>query len=149
MILDVLDNCDAYAALNPHFATAFAFLRRPDLAELAEGRHEVDGDNVYAVVAKGIGRKPEDALIETHDNYIDIQFVLKGTDRMGWKPRKDLGSETEASDPRNDVAFYEDTPTVWTEVTPGMFAIYFPDDAHMPMISDGDLHKVIMKVAIR
>lgn len=148
MILDVLENCDAYADLNPHFATAFAFLRRSDLADLPEGRHEVDGDNVYAVVAKGAGRSPEDALIETHDNYIDIQFVLIGTDTMGWKPRKDFGPKTDASDPRTDVAFYQDVPVVWTAVTSGMFALYFPADAHMPMISDGSLHKVIMKVAV-
>lgn len=149
MILDVLDNCDAYASLNPHFTKAFAFLRRADLADLAEGRHEVDGDNVYAVVAKGLGRSPEEALIETHDHYIDIQFVLQGSDTMGWKSRKALGPKTDASDPRSDVAFYEDAPTVWTDVTSGMFAIYFPEDAHMPMISEGELHKVIMKVAVK
>lgn len=147
MILDSLENCDAYAGLNPHFAKAFAFLRRGDLADLPEGRHEVDG-NVYAVVAKGLGRKPEDALIETHDDYIDIQYVINGMDTMGWKPRKALGPATDASEPQNDVAFYKDTPTVWTNVTPGLFAIYFPEDAHMPMISDGELHKVIVKVRV-
>lgn len=148
MIVDVLDNADFYAALNPHFATAFAFLRQPDLADMPEGRHDVDGDNVFAVVAKGVGRKPEEALIETHDQYIDIQFVLKGTDNIGWKSRKDLGPSTEASDPRNDVAFYQDAPTVWSSVGPNTFGIYFPEDAHLPMISDEELHKVIMKVAI-
>lgn len=146
MILDALDNCDAYANLNPHFTKAFEFLRRNDLADLPEGRHKVDGDNVYAVVAKGMGRKPEDAQIETHDRYVDIQYVVGGTDTMGWKPRKDLGPTTDASQPANDVAFYKDAPTVWSEVTPGMFAIYFPEDAHLPMISDGELHKIIMKV---
>ncbi|MBG0791697.1 MAG: YhcH/YjgK/YiaL family protein [Desulfovibrionaceae bacterium] len=149
MILDTLDNANAYAALNPHFKTAFAFLRRAELAELAEGRHEVDGDNVYAVVAKGRGRKPEDALIETHDRYIDIQYVLDGTDTMGFKPRRDLGPATDASDPRSDAAFYADAPTTWCAVTPGMLAIFFPEDGHLPMISDGELHKVIVKVAVK
>lgn len=149
MILDVLTNADFYEGLNPHFGKAFAFLRRSDLATLPEGRHEVDGDNVYAVVAKGQGRKPEDALIETHDHYIDIQFVLKGTDSIGWKPRTALGPATEASDPRSDVAFYKDAAEAWSAVGPGMFGIYFPEDAHMPMISDGILHKVIMKVAVK
>jgi YhcH/YjgK/YiaL family protein len=149
MILDVLGNCDAYADLNPHFAKAFEFLRRNDLTNLPEGRHEVDGDNVYAVVAKGVGRKPEEAMIETHDRYIDIQYVVSGTDTMGWKPRRDLGPAADASEPAKDVAFYKDTPTVWSKVTPGMLAIYFPEDAHLPMISDSDLHKVIMKVAVK
>ena len=146
MILDTLDNADAYASLNPHFAAAFAFLRRKGLDRLPEGRHEVDGDAVYAVVAKGMGRKPEDALIETHDLYIDIQYVLHGTDTMGWKTRRDLGPETDASDLRNDVAFYQDKPTSWCAVQPGMLAIFFPEDGHLPMISDGELHKVIVKV---
>lgn len=145
MILDTLDNADLYVPLNPHLATAFAFLRRPGLAELAVGRHEVD-DNVYAMVAKGRGRKAGNALIETHDHYLDLAFVISGTDNIGWKARKDLGPSIEESDPRSDVAFYRDAPTHWSEVTPGMIAIYFPEDAHMPMISDNEIHKLIMKV---
>jgi len=148
MILDILENASAYESLNPHFAKAFAFLHRPDLGDLTEGRHEVDGDNIFAVVAKGMGRKPEDARIERHNNYIDIQFVLSGLDNIGWKARKRLGPCAEAK-PESDVAFYEDAPTAWSTVGPGAFGIYFPEDAHLPMISDGELHKVIMKVAVR
>lgn len=149
MIIDVLTNADFYAGLNPHLKTAFDFLRQTDLNMLEEGRHEVDGDKVYAVVALGLGRKAEDALLETHDNYIDIQYVLEGTDNIGWKARKDLGQPTDASDPRNDVQFYADKPSAWTAIGPGQFGIYFPEDGHMPMISDGQLHKVIMKVAVK
>ncbi|WP_319542848.1 YhcH/YjgK/YiaL family protein [uncultured Pseudodesulfovibrio sp.] len=148
MILDRLENADIYAKVHPAFATAFAILRREDLASLPEGRHEIDGNAIYAVVAKGPGRKVEEASIETHDKYIDIQYVIDGVDSMGWKARVDLGPETDQSDPAKDVAFYTDTPTVWTDATPGMFAIYFPEDAHLPMISDGMLHKVIVKVRV-
>ncbi len=148
MILDTLENIEAYASLNPNFATAFAFLRDTDLAQLPIGKNEVDGDKVYAVGIKGPGRKPDEGLLETHDKYIDIQLVLRGVDTMGWKARKDLGPTTDASDPRNDVAFYGDKPDAWTVVKAGMFAIYFPEDAHLPMISDGELHKVVVKVAI-
>ncbi|CCH48025.1 YhcH/YjgK/YiaL family protein [Pseudodesulfovibrio piezophilus] len=149
MIIDILKNASDYVALNPHFAKAFAFLNREDLADLEVGRHDVDGQNVYAVVAKGHGRKAEEALIETHDHYIDIQFVLRGTDSIGWKARHDLGPTIQASDPRSDVDFYEDPPTHWTDITPGMLGIYFPEDGHMPMISEGELHKVIVKVAMK
>ncbi len=148
MILDILDNADQYAALHPRFGAAFAFLRKPDLAELPEGRLNLVGDSLYAVVVKGPGRTPENAFIETHDHYIDIQFVLEGKDSIGWKARCELGPATEASDPRSDVQFYKDAPTVWSEVNSGMLGIYFPEDAHMPMISDNDLHKVIVKVRI-
>ena len=147
MILDVLTNADRYAGLNPRFPAAIAFLRRPDLAELEPGRIDLE-DGLYAVIAKGPGRKVGDALIETHDQYIDLAYGISGTDTIGWKARRDLGPTTEASDPRNDVAFYHDAPTHWAEVAPGMIAVYFPEDAHMPMISDGEVHKVIMKVRV-
>jgi YhcH/YjgK/YiaL family protein len=109
MILDVLDNADRYADLNPRFAAAFAFLRRQDLSELPVGRIDL-ADGLYAVVAKGPGRKPEDALIETHDQYIDLAYVISGTDVIGWKARRDLGPAIEAPDPRADVAFYRTSP---------------------------------------
>jgi len=148
MILDRLENADIYANLHPAFAAAFALLRREDLASLPEGRHEIDGDAVYAWISKDPGRKANEASIETHDKYIDIQYVIDGVDSMGWKARKDLGPKTEESDEAKDLAFYEDTPTVWTDVTPGMFTIYFPGDAHLPAISDGMLHKVVVKIQI-
>ena len=52
MILDVLECIEQYASLNPHFAAAFEFLHRADIADLLEGRNEIDGDNVFAMVVK-------------------------------------------------------------------------------------------------
>lgn len=148
MILDHIDNANRYACLNPRFATAFAMLRRSNIELLPEGRMEIDGDNLYAMIIKEPGRKPEEAMLETHDKYIDVQYVISGTDTMGWKTRKRLGKASDASKPENDVLFYDDEPDAWTEVTPGMFAIYFPEDAHMPMISENILHKIVVKVAV-
>lgn len=148
MILDCLENAEKYICLNPHFATAFAVLLRTNLVCFAEGRLEIDGDDVYAVIVKDSGRKPEDALLETHDKYIDIQYVISGTDSIGWKARKNLSQPKDDYDASRDVTFYEDKPDAWPAVGPGMFGIYFPEDGHMPMISDGELHKVIIKVAV-
>lgn len=148
MIVDCLEQADKYIALHPRLATAFAMLRRANIACLNEGRMEIDGDKVYAVIVKDTGRKPEEAMLETHDRYIDIQFVIEGTDTIGWKARKDLGPANDDSRPEDDVAFYDDTPTAWSAIGPGQFGIYFPEDGHMPMISDGVLHKIIVKVAV-
>lgn len=148
MILDSLENGDKYICMHPRFATAFAMLRRTNIALFPEGRLEIDGDAIYAVIAKGPGKKPIEGLLETHDRYIDIQYVVSGTDTIGWKSRPDLEMLAEEYDPKQDVTFYTDKPDVWTAITPGMFGIYYPEDAHMPMISDGDLHKIIVKVAV-
>lgn len=148
MIIDVLDNADRYLVLNKGFRSAFAFLMRSDLGELKPGRHEILNDRVYCIVEDATGRKREDAELEAHQRYIDIQLVLKGTDTMGWKRQPDCKDVTKPYNAEMDIEFYGDEPDAWIPVQEGMYAIFFPDDAHMPLISDGHLHKIIVKVAM-
>ena len=49
-------------------------------------------------------------------------------------------------DAEKDVMFFADRPDAWTAVGPGAFAVYFPSDAHAPLVGSGDLHKVVVKV---
>ncbi|MDO9465230.1 MAG: YhcH/YjgK/YiaL family protein [bacterium] len=148
MVLDVLENAQRYLALNKGFAKAFEFLMRPDLKELPVNKYDIDGDSVYAMVAKDHGRKKEDALLETHEKYIDIQLVLAGTDNMGWKPKSSCNQPSKEYDEETDAQFFKDKPDAWLSTACGTFAIFFPEDAHMPLISSGQLHKVIAKVAV-
>lgn len=148
MILDVLDNADRYLTLNKGFKTAFSFLMRSDLQKLAPGRHEVANDRVFSLVEDAPGRKREHAELESHEKYIDIQLVISGTDMMGWKRKATCTQVSKEYNPGKDIGFFRDTPDVWLPVSAGMYAIFFPEDAHMPMISDGHLRKVIMKIAL-
>ena len=148
MILDVLENAHRYLALNTGFAKAIEFLLRPDLKELPVGKYEIDGDRIYATVSKDLGRKKEDALLETHEKYIDIQLVLAGNDDMGWKPKSSCRQPSGEYDQKRDVQLFADEPEAWLSTESGSFAIFFPEDAHMPLISSGQLHKVVVKVAV-
>lgn len=146
MILDVFENLEQYLALNKGFAKAMEFLLSPDLKELSEGKYEIDEDSIYAMVSKESGRRKENALLEVHNKYIDIQLVLAGTDTMGWKPRSLCKQPTQEYDQKSDIQFFADNPDAWLSVESGAFAIFFPEDAHMPLISPGQIHKVIVKV---
>ncbi len=148
MILDTLENAHRYLALSKGFPKAIEFLLRPDLNELPVEKYEIDGDRVYAMVAKDPGRRKEDSLLEIHKNYIDIQLVLTGKDEMGWKPIKACKHPTGEYDKESDIQFFADDPAAWLPVESGFFVIFFPEDAHMPMISAGQLHKIIVKVAV-
>jgi len=148
MIVDLLENGPRYQALHPGFAKAFEFLSRADLRELPAGRYEIDGERVYAMVAKDAGRGKEEAQLEIHARYIDIQLVLAGTDEMGWKPKACCRQPVGEFDQEADIRFFADRPDVWLATTSGMFAIFFPEDAHLPLISDGLIHKVVVKVAV-
>ena len=39
-------------------------------------------------------------------------------------------------------------PDAWISTKNGSFAIFFPEDAHMPLISSGQIHKVVVKIAV-
>jgi biofilm protein TabA len=148
MILDLLENGHRYLALHQGLTLAFEFLRRSDLKELPVDTYEIDGERVYAMVAKDPGRKKEDALLETHEKYIDIQLVLAGTDTMGWKPKSLCQQPAAAYDPETDLQFFRDEPDVWLSTQSGAFAIFFPEDAHMPLISSEQIHKIVVKIAV-
>ncbi|MDO8948569.1 MAG: YhcH/YjgK/YiaL family protein [Desulfocapsaceae bacterium] len=148
MILDVLENAHRYLPLHKGFIQAFEFLRRSDMQKLPEDTYEIDGERVYAMVAKVLGRKKEDALLEAHEKYIDIQLVLAGTDTMGWKPKSLCKQPVEGYDSEADIQFFEDEPDAWLPTPSGTFAIFFPEDAHMPLISSGKIHKVVVKIAV-
>lgn len=147
MILDTIENAHRYLAMNEGFPKAFEFLLRPDLKELAVGKYEIDGERVYATVSKGIGLKKEDALLETHEKYIDIQLILAGTDDIGWKPKSLCKQPSGEYDQKSDLQFFADKPNTWLSIESGEFAIFFPEDAHMPRISSGQIHKVVVKIA--
>jgi biofilm protein TabA len=148
MILDTLKNAHRYTVLNNGFAKAFEFLFRPDLKELAAGKHEIDGERIYGIVAQGPGHKKEDDQLETHERYIDIQLVLEGADEMGWKPRSSCRQPVDEYNPASDFQEFADEPDAWFTVKGGSFAIFFPEDAHKAMISSGYIHKVVVKVAV-
>ena len=113
MILDILENAHRYLALHKGFAKAFEFLVRPDLKDLPVGKYEIDADRVYAIVSKEHGRRKEDALLETHEKYIDIQLVLAGTDDMGWKPKSLCKHPFGEYNQKNDEHIFTDEPDAW------------------------------------
>ena len=148
MILDIMENLNRYRSLNTGFVKALEFLIRPDLKSLPVGKYEIDGDTVYATVARDTGRKKENAQLETHDRYIDVQVILEGIDDMGWKARSLCRTLYKKYDQNADIQFFADEPDAWMPIKPGMFVVFFPEDAHMPMISSGLIHKVVVKIAI-
>ena len=73
-----------FECLNPHFPTAFAFLREMNLASLPDGKVEIDGANVFAYVSSP-KLKPFDAggQAEAHRAYVDIHTPITGEETIG------------------------------------------------------------------
>ena len=148
MILDRLEQADLYISLHRHFSESFAFLGQNGLAELPVGRHEIAGEDIYAQVIKGSAGPVEEAKLEAHRKYIDIQFVVSGIDQMGWKSRNLCLNSERDYDPETDAELFSDTPSARVDVQPGCFAVFFPEDAHAPGCGKGEFHKVVVKVSV-
>ncbi|MCK9529912.1 MAG: YhcH/YjgK/YiaL family protein [Gammaproteobacteria bacterium] len=148
MILDTLANARRYHALHHRFPEAFRFLSETDLPSLAQGRHDIAGDALFAIVSRANGRTRAEAPLECHRRYIDIQFIIAGTDEMGWKPARDCLHPRGEYSQEKDILFFDDAADSWVKTPAGGFCIFFPEDAHAPLVGTAPIHKLVVKVAV-
>lgn len=151
MILDTLPQWQRYAALNPRFARAFAFLEQVT-PTVADGRHEIDGDDVFALVQR-YQTRPVAGQPEAHRRYVDIQFIVAGREGIQWAPLESLTEVTKPYDDATDAGFFAaGGALVPVRVAAGQFAILFPDDAHAPCCAWAEpepVIKIVVKVAVQ
>lgn len=148
MILSTLSQAEHYAALHPLFPRAFDYIRNTDLRTLSPGRHTIVDNDLFVIVEHVDGRTRDAAKLECHRRYIDIQLVLEGVDEMGWKPLAACRQPVSDFNAEKDIQFFHDAPASWISTPPDHFCIFFPDDAHAPLVGTRKIHKVIFKIAV-
>lgn len=150
MILDSLSNAAKYTGLNPLFAKAFAYIQSVDLASLETGKFEIEGELLRGIVSDKNGVKAEEstAKFECHNAHIDIQVCIRGKETIGWKPRGNCVLPKGEYNAEKDVMFYNDAPDMYFGMTDNQFAIFYPEDVHAPMIGEGMIKKLVIKVKI-
>jgi len=149
MIIDTIANASKYFSLHPSFAKAFDYINQNNVATLADGIYETP-EGLKVIVNTGMGKTAESSLakFECHDKNIDIQLCVKGLETMAWKPREKCLTPNGEYNPDKDVRFFSDVPDMSIQLTDGQFAVFFPEDVHAPMIGDGEIKKVVIKVKI-
>jgi biofilm protein TabA len=149
MIIDTLQNASKYFSVHPLFAKAFEFINATDLANAADGKSEI-AEGLKAIFSNAPGKTAEVscAKFECHNKNIDIQLCISGVETIGWKPREKCAIENGGYNEEKDVQLYNDAPDTFFQLTDGQFAIFFPEDVHAPMIGDGNIKKLVIKVKI-
>ena len=148
MILDTLENYSLYSSINERIAKGFTFLRNTDLDAIASGKHDIEGDTLFALVQEYQTKPLNECKLESHKRYIDIQYMIQGEELMG-VTTKNNQLVVEQNDEK-DYTFYEGTTSL-VLVAQGMFTIFFPDDIHQPCVqvqSAAAVKKVVIKVLI-
>lgn len=150
MILDTLSQSRQYNAISPRFEPAFAFLHQvTDRTKL--GRHEIAGDDIFALVQQHNTKPVRERQYESHRKYIDIQYVHRGREIIYWAPVPLLTNVTMPFDVEKDAALYGLIPDggVPIQVRAGQFALLFPEDGHVPSCAWDDQPAEVFKVVIK
>ena len=149
MIKDKLQNAKIYYNLSENLKKGFQWLEKTDLDQLEDGRYEINGNNVYASV-QTYETKLE-ANYESHRKYIDIQYIISGEEKIGVTDLSNCNTCIEYDGDR-DLEFYNiNCKEEYIELSEGIFAIFYPHDAHKPSIAiDAPtiVKKVVVKVAV-
>lgn len=149
MIIDNIKNSGFYSRLDAKIQKALDYLTRTDFSGMASGRYDIDGNNVFALVQRYETKPREQGVWEAHRRYIDLQYVAAGTEIMGYAPLDHL-TVTKPYVPENDCELLSGTGDFFT-VAAGNFAIFYPQDAHMPCLTGGipqPVVKVVVKIAV-
>lgn len=147
MIIDTLDNLGKYASVNPLFAKAIEYLEATDLKAQEVGKVELQGKDLVVNFSVAKGKTKEQAMLETHRNFIDIQIPLSCTEVMGYTPACNLPDGEYNAE--KDITKFALPSEAYIPVHPGMFAIFFPQDGHAPCITDEEsIRKVVVKVRV-
>lgn len=153
MIIDRLDNAAAYRGLGPRIAAALEYLRTTDFSKLPDGKQVIDGDRVYAMVQRYRPKPLGEAKWEAHRQYIDVQYLVSGVERMGYATFGDQLPVVHAYDSEKDYALYETWGDLF-EVRPGFFVVFMPQDVHSPGLAVDlprgatDVLKVVVKCRV-
>jgi biofilm protein TabA len=148
MILDDLNGAARYYGLHPDFRQAFEFLARTELASLATGKYELQGERLFVLINRDPGRGHEGARLEAHRKYIDIQFLVDGSEEIGWRPTAECQQLSDPYVESRDIMFFADAPQTWIQLPAGKYMIFYPEDAHAPLAARGDNVKAVVKVAV-
>ena len=146
MIIDTLDNLAKYEAINPLFKDVVKFIADNNLEMMEAGKYVIKGKDHFVNIAVAKGKAPDEAVLETHVNMIDIQIPLDGPETYGYTPLCRLPDTPYNAE--KDITKYPDLMAEsFIDCQPGMFAIFFPQDGHAPCISMApEIKKAIFKV---
>lgn len=131
---------------------ALNYLKNTDFEALPLGRYRIKGDDIFVQVLDVETKKREEILPEIHHKYIDVQYLHKGSEIIGYAP--DFGENQIAVpyEENRDIMFYRQAKGESLMVMQeGSFAIFFPNEIHRPAITlnrEQIIRKIVVKVAV-
>ena len=138
--------------LAPRIQVALEFLRKTDWSSKADGKYVIDGDVIIANLATYTTKPKAECKAETHLKYIDIQYMVKGAEVMGYSPLLSGQEIAEDCSKEKDAIFYKNINNEQeVVVSEKMYTIFYPTDIHIPsclVTTPQEIRKIVVKIAI-
>ncbi len=139
-----------------NLTTAFEYLNKlgvDGLLKLENGKHIIDEKGeVYLNRSSYVGKELKDCKIEGHEKWLDIQLVLKNSEKIGYvdKRKFDESNVTIPYNPEKDKTNYKGELDGIITLDKGYFALVYPNDLHEPCIkvNEDTIEKAVVKVKI-
>lgn len=152
MILDKITSFEKYKNVIPRFDKIADYLERSDLENLADGKYEIDGDNVYLLIQEYETKNEKEKKWESHKKYIDIQIIINGVECMGHSMINHLCVSENYNDEK-DIIFYEEPRkrSSMLVIRDKEFCVFYPEDGHKPgyyIDRPGNVKKAVIKVRL-
>lgn len=133
---------------NPFYRKALEFIEDNDLQALPCGKHIIEEGNLWVNIVETSLRPAEQAKLEVHDEFIDIQIPFNCSESYGVKGRSSCRRPAGEMDKVNDIMFFDDPIETVITKAPGQMTVFEPDMAHAPLIGEGTIRKAIFKVRV-
>lgn len=147
MIIDNIKNAEKYFGLSEGIKKALLFIKEKDFESLEEGKHEINGSEIFFMINRYETKAPEIGSWEAHKKYIDVQFVADGVEKMGYAPVENLTVTQDYNDEKDIMRFSGSGDFV--TAGKGTFAIFFPGDGHMPGMNAEGTSQKILKIVVK
>ena len=148
MIVSTLSQSKRIEGLHPLFKEAFDYIKNNDLLNAPLGRIELKGDDLFINNVEVNALAKNEQVLEVHKKHLDIHILLAGQETIGWLPTGEAKEEKQPFNEEADCALYTDAPSAFITMRPHDFVIVYPEDAHAPIIGDGKIRKLIVKVKL-
>lgn len=146
MIYDSVENIGLYKHLSPNIYEGLKFLQQAS-PDLVPGTYQIS-PRVKAIVSEYETKVKNEVGYEAHGKNIDIQYLLKGEERIACLPIEKLKETTPYSEEKDAAFFIASVQPIEMTLGDGYFAIFFPQDGHMPQLSV-DKPKMVKKVVVK
>lgn len=147
MLVSSVNNYENVLKFFPQLDIVFDYINKNVNVKTADGKYNIT-KSIYAIVQTCDPKPKKEQVLEKHRKYIDLQYVVSGKEKIGWKFFDKKFKVLKRYNPKKDISFYSTLPDTYINLKKGEFAIFFPEDTHAPLCCQKTVKKCIVKIPV-